>query len=92
METTSCDLAERNRTTNTIVSSVAAAKGVSPAELDPPLYDAVDPDALERLFETGGPPGEPPSVVVRFTYCGFDVRVTPSTVSLNEAVESASVD
>lgn len=90
MVPTSRDLAELNRTTNTIVSSVAEAKGVSPGELDPPLYDAVDPDALERLFETGGPPGEPPSVVVRFTYCGFDVRVTASTVSVSEAVESTS--
>lgn len=34
-----------------IVYAIAATKGVSPTELDQPLNDAVDADALRRLFE-----------------------------------------
>lgn len=37
------------RITETVVAAVAEAKGVDPLELEP-LYDAVDPDGLNRLF------------------------------------------
>lgn len=33
---------------------MADAKGVEPTDL-PPLYHAIDPDALDRLFAPGGP-------------------------------------
>lgn len=33
-----------------IVESVADANGVDPLDLEPSLYDVVDPDALERVF------------------------------------------
>ncbi|WP_436930356.1 HalOD1 output domain-containing protein [Halosimplex halobium] len=39
-----------------VVEAVAEAKGVAPTEMEETLYDAVDPDALDRLFtdrETG---------------------------------------
>lgn len=35
-----------------IVYAIAATKGVSPTELDRPLNDVVDADALRRLFES----------------------------------------
>jgi hypothetical protein len=34
----------------TVVAAVAEYKGVDAVELDPPLYRAIDPDALDRLF------------------------------------------
>jgi hypothetical protein len=34
----------------TIVTAVAAAKGVEPTEITPPLYDFVDAAALEAVF------------------------------------------
>jgi len=37
----------------TVVRAVAEAKGVEPMELDEQLHDCVDPDALDRLFESG---------------------------------------
>jgi len=33
-----------------VVEALAEARGVSPLELDPPLFDAVDPEALDGLF------------------------------------------
>lgn len=53
----------------TVVSSVAAYKGVDAGAL-PPLYDALDPDALDALFSTpGGSPGR-----VTFDYAGCTVE------------------
>ena len=35
----------------TVVTAVAAVKDVDPTDL-PPLYDAIDPDALNQLFRS----------------------------------------
>lgn len=41
-----------------ILEAVAEAKDVDPIEIDTPLYDVIDPDAVDRLFEkTGRQPG-----------------------------------
>ena len=53
-----------------VVQRVAKRKGIEPADLDRPLHDAVDPDALNRLFRLTGAPGS-----VTFQYCGHDVTV-----------------
>lgn len=57
-----------------VVTTVAEANGVEPTEL-PPLYYAVDPDALDQLFQppvrgSGRAAGE-----VRFTFAGCEVVV-----------------
>jgi hypothetical protein len=39
---------------DTVVRALADSKGVDPAQLDVRLYDVVDPDALDRLCESGG--------------------------------------
>lgn len=56
----------------TIVYAVAEAKGVDPVDLTERLYDCVDPDALDRLFDTGGHDAVG-SIV--FTMAGCKVRV-----------------
>lgn len=57
-----------------VLEAVARAAGVQALEL-PPLYDAVDPDALERLF--AGVAGETRvgSLCVQFEYAGYVVTV-----------------
>ena len=55
-----------------VLEAVAAAEGVSPAELPSPLYQIVDPDALDRLYAT-----EPVATThVTFDYMGYTVEVT----------------
>lgn len=39
-----------------IVYAVSAMKGVGPTELDRPLHEVVDADALRRLFASAGEP------------------------------------
>ena len=64
-----------------IVQRIAASEGVDPQDLDVPLYDVIDPDALETLV-AGARDG---SFEVAFTYHGYDVVVDgEGTVSVNE--------
>lgn len=52
-----------------VVEAVANAAGTSELELQP-LYEVVDPDALESLFHAGS------DGTVRFTYHGHHVVVS----------------
>lgn len=58
-----------------VVETVAEATGVEATRLRP-LYDVIDPDALDRLF--GDPPGrslDAATGLVTFRYEGCDVSV-----------------
>ena len=57
-----------------VVEEVSTAEGVSPSSL-PPLYDAVDPEALETLL-TSTRDGQSAPVRVSFPYEGYTVTVT----------------
>ncbi|ELY78748.1 HalOD1 output domain-containing protein [Natrinema pallidum] len=54
----------------TALDRIAARKGCAPAAL-PPLYEAVDPDALTAVLESN------PDVTVRFDYAGYRVVIGP---------------
>jgi hypothetical protein len=56
-----------------VVQAVADAKGVDPAALETPLYEVVDPDALEAVVASV-PSSTPASV--QFRFLGHDVLVT----------------
>lgn len=57
-----------------VVAAVATAKDVDPIDL-PPLYGAIDPDALERLFRSMGPGIESAVARVSFTFAACEVVV-----------------
>ena len=57
-----------------VVDAVATRAGVDPASLSPPLYDAIDPDALDALVESD-PKGRQSPPTVRFHYAGYAVTV-----------------
>ncbi|MFC7230203.1 HalOD1 output domain-containing protein [Saliphagus sp. GCM10025308] len=58
-----------------VVELVADREGTDPMELQPPLYDVIDPEALNALFAptSRGRPRE--SGQVSFEYLGYDVTV-----------------
>lgn len=69
-----------------IVERIANCEGVDPLDL-PPLYEAVDPDALDAL--TGASVGRDSALQVEFSYCGYDVTVTgESVVHIDEVTDS----
>lgn len=61
--------AENESLSSKVVTEVATAKGVSPIDA-PPLYDTIDPEALDTLFDGVSRTGH-----VSFSYNGCDVSV-----------------
>ncbi|QCS41403.1 HalOD1 output domain-containing protein [Natrinema versiforme] len=57
-----------------VVEAVAEREGIDPLELSPPLHDAIDPTALDDLFESNRS-RQRDAGSVSFTYCGYSVRV-----------------
>ena len=73
---------ENSSATHAVAKAVADAKGVSPIDLHPPLYTAIDTDALDRFVDSVS--DEPAAVQVFFEYGGFDVTVSgDGSVSLD---------
>lgn len=64
---------ENHEASDAVISLIAEANDVDPVELTP-LYDAIDPDALDALFQQAHADSIR-SGSVRFTYCGYDVVV-----------------
>lgn len=52
-----------------VVDALADVIGTDPTTLTPPLYEVVDPEAVDRLCTADGP------VTVRFEYDGHTVAV-----------------
>lgn len=55
-------------TSEVVLAAVAEREGVDEAELAEPLFRAIDPDALDRLFRDGH--GR-----ITFTYLGYRITV-----------------
>lgn len=60
-------LAETDELVQTIVTTIADFEAVDPTEL-PPLYDAIDPDALVALLRSSGMDAR-----VVFSYLGYEI-------------------
>jgi len=68
------DIEGEDRISLYIVNCVAEKEHTDPLEL-PPLYDAVDPDALDDLFASGRQNGTAQSGRIEFQYNGYTVIV-----------------
>lgn len=65
-----------------ILSEVAEAEGCGKLDL-PPLFEAVDPDALEKLA------AHDTSFRISFTYCGYEVEFeNPGGIDVTETGET----
>lgn len=62
-----------------VVETVADAVGCDPLELPEPLYTAVDPDVLDRLF-----PRCEDGLSLSFVYCGYRITVQPGEVVVTD--------
>ncbi len=67
-------LVQNKTPVNAVINAVAEATDSDPLDL-PPLYDAVDPDALNTLFNESEA-----SIQVLFHYAGFKVVVQDGEV------------
>ncbi|WP_224447308.1 HalOD1 output domain-containing protein [Haloprofundus salilacus] len=64
--------------TKEVIHRVAECENTEPKNLDPPLYEVVDPDALETILLDERTESD---IRVEFTYCGYDVLVTKNGVA-----------
>ncbi|AEH39441.1 HalOD1 output domain-containing protein [Halopiger xanaduensis] len=66
-----------------VLEEIADAEDVSPAALEPPLNEVIDPTALDRLFEPTATDDSARGGRVSFKYRGYGVTVTSNgTVEL----------
>lgn len=71
--------------TSRIAEKVAESEGVEPTELQPPLYEVIDPDALNAVFADAESDVSREVGRVEFTYCGYQVVVrSDGQVSVTE--------
>lgn len=68
-----------------VVEAVAAETGADPVSLAP-LYDVIDPDALDRLFDDGA------SGCVEFEFCDHEVVVHADGRVLVDGSERAGAE
>lgn len=54
-----------------VIRALAEADDCDPADLTPPLYETIDPDALNALYARASPH-------VHFDYGEYHVEITPS--------------
>ncbi|WP_255150075.1 HalOD1 output domain-containing protein [Halorarius halobius] len=57
-----------NRIADAVVEAIASHRGVDRTDLTTPLYDEIDPDALEALYRTDSDDGAGPHPTVTFSY------------------------
>lgn len=69
-----------------IVSAVAKAEGVDPLAVSPQLYDVIDPDSLEKLFERSPADSD---VTVSFTYGNWTVQIDNNNVIVTDDTGAA---
>ena len=85
----SVDGTVRKPPSRAVIEAVANAEGVSPTELQPPEYEplhaAVDPEALDSLFDRKADGAPRAGGTVSFHYCGYRVTVDEAgSVTLEE--------
>ena len=74
------DSQETRSASEAVVHEVAEQEDVQPEDLNPPLFEAVDPDALDGLLKNTG--------TVSFEYHGYVVTVDHSANVSHQPIES----
>ncbi|EMA42955.1 hypothetical protein C446_03601 [Halobiforma nitratireducens JCM 10879] len=66
-----------------MIEAVARKEDISPSELSPPLFSAVEPEALDALVQSDAD-SDPEQIEVTFTYLDYVVQVQSGpTVSIS---------
>lgn len=72
---------ESERVTATVVEEIADAEGRRVYDVTP-LFESVDPDALETIFSD---PASADHVTVEFSHAGYRVRIDGGRVSIERS-------
>ena len=66
------DVPERRGICQTVIEAIADAEDTEPSELTPPLFEVIDPDALDTLFARNQAVGK-----IIFNYNSYEISVFP---------------
>lgn len=84
-ELVSVDWSRSDSPSTVVVTAVAEVTGTDPVEM-PPLYEVVDPDALDSLLAREGHSTNGTMTCVTFTYQGCEIAITTSgDVSISDS-------
>lgn len=72
MATAQIDVSEGRSIYQEVLEAIADAEGIDPPELTPPLFEVLEPEALDTLFAKNQALGK-----VIFNYNGYEVSVFP---------------
>lgn len=76
-----------------IITEIAEQEGTDPTKIDPPLYDVLDPDALDSLFVPTKAGRARSGGHVAFIYCGYEVTAfSDGDVRARELTDSVDSD
>ena len=57
-----------------VIREIAGREGIDPIDVTPPLYEVIDPEALDSLFHPGAS-SNTSNGTIRFSYSGYRVTV-----------------
>lgn len=67
-----------------IAEEIAEREGCDPLELSPPMYSAVDPDAVDALFDSFD--ASQSDGRIEFTYLGYEISIhSDHTIDVSES-------
>lgn len=83
-EISTTEIGEDDLPSRAVVEIIAGTEDVEQTDL-PPLYDAIDPDALDALFEPRPRgDGDRTPAEVQFSYYGYEIYVSATVVAISE--------
>ncbi len=56
-----------------VIQAIAKAEECDPSMVTPPLYDAIDPDALDAIYARASP-------CMHFEYSDYQIEITPARI------------
>lgn len=75
-----------------IIEAIADRERISPAQLSPPLYSVISPDALTSLFQPTASSDRQRESSVCFTYCGYNVYIDNNHNITIESLDKADTN
>jgi len=67
-----------------VVETVADAENVDPIDIEVPLFDVVDPDALDAFYRSARDNASVGLTSIDFSYYGYQIRVDETGVTVTE--------
>lgn len=65
-----------------IITAVADKEEVEPWNLDPPLYEVIDPDVIDELYQSSCNDEHDTELSLAFSYAGYRVTITDGDVQV----------